>query len=221
MSNIKREIVPTVVPASLEDVKKTREDYRSFATAIHVDAADGVFAANTTWMPGHGDMLPDANEIFYEAHMMVANPLAVGVAFARAGAMRIIGHLEAFQNAEKARETFMMWKQAGAKEVGIGILMTTSLDALAPYVSLCSSVTLMTIASIGVQGIPFDEKSIARVEEAHKRYPTLTLSVDGGVSPSNIKKLAHAGASRFSVGSAISKSDDAEKTYNTLLKLAQ
>ncbi len=216
MNKTKPEIVPTVVPSSLEDVNRSRESIAAFADALHVDAADGVFAPNTTWTPAPGDMLPDHATVFYEAHLMVQNPLSVGVAFARAGARRIIGHVEAFENCEQARETFAMWRKAGAHEIGIGVLMATSLEELAPYAALCDSVTLMTISTIGVQGLPFNEESFERVKEAHDRYPALRISVDGGVGPSNIKKLAKAGATRFSVGSAISKSDDPAATYKNL-----
>ena len=41
-------------------------------------------------------------------------PLGIGVAFARAGAARIIAHIEAFEHAEQAREVFSMWKQAAS-----------------------------------------------------------------------------------------------------------
>ncbi len=216
----KPEIIPTVVPQSIDDVIRARETFGSFSSALHIDAADGVFAPNTTWMPAPDEKLPDSDSTLYEAHLMVLNPLLIGVAFARAGASRIIGHVEAFSHAESAQEAFAMWKGAGAKEVGIAMLLTTPADTLLPYIDLCDSVLFMTIASIGVQGIPFDERSIERIKKFHKRYPETLIAIDGGVSESNIKKLARAGASRFSVGSALSKSEDPADTYHRLLKLA-
>jgi ribulose-phosphate 3-epimerase len=210
------EVVPTVVPDSLDDVARSRTAYAAFATALHVDAADGIFAPNKTWVPGPGELLPDAAGFMYEAHMMVATPLATGVAFARAGAKRIIGHIEAFQNAECAREAFAMWKGAGASEVGIGVLMKTPLEALVPYISICDSILFMTIASIGTQGIPFDPRGVERVAEFHKRYPHVLIAVDGGVNKDTAKALAKAGARRLSVGSAIQKSTDPAAMYKEL-----
>lgn len=210
------EIIPTVVPATLDDVRHARERYASFSSALHIDAADGAFAPNTTWMPAPGDTLPDADSFFYEAHLMIEKPLGIGVAFARAGAARIIAHIEAFEHAEQAREVFSMWKQAGAGEVGLGVLMATPAEALAPYAGICDSLLLMTIATIGVQGLPFDEESVVRVKAIHKAYPSLVLGVDGGISDANIKRLARAGASRFCVGSALMKSHNPEETYASL-----
>ncbi len=95
------EIVPTVVPESLEDVVKTVERCKSFAKRIHVDVADGKFAPNTTWTPGEGERLPAGME--YEIHMMVADPHQVGLEYAKAGAHALIGHVEAFGSAMTAK----------------------------------------------------------------------------------------------------------------------
>lgn len=212
-----KEIIPTVVPNALDDVLRVRSEYAQFATQIHVDAADGVFAPNTTWIPNPDEMLPDSKKLFYEAHMMVSNPLSVGVSFARAGAKRIIAHVEAFAHAESTRETFAMWRSAGAVEVGLGILLTTPLEAIVPYANLCDCVCVMTIETVGTQGIPFSARGIERVKELHELFPSLCIQVDGGVSEKNIAELSRAGASRFAVGSAIQKSPDPQRAYNNLL----
>lgn len=214
------EIIPTVVPGSLEDVIAARARSVSFATTLHVDAADGAFAPNTTWVPASGERFPDAKDALYEAHLMVAHPLLAGVSFARAGARRIIGHIEAFRHSDEAREVFNMWREAGTVECSLAILMATALDALPPYLDLVDSVLIMSIASIGVQGIPFDPRGIERVAELRKRHPKLTIAVDGGVSEKNIASLAHAGVSRFSVGSALANAPDPAAMHARLLDLA-
>lgn len=213
------EIIPTVVPDSFEDIGSTRHQISTFASALHVDIADGLFAPNTTWLPRPGDVFPENTATTYEVHMMVEHPLSHGVLCAKAGAHRIIAHIEAFDNAEKARDTFTMWRLSGVKEVGLGVLMQTQLETLMPYISLCDEILLMTIARVGTQGIPFEEKSIERVREAHERFPRVRIAVDGGVSEKNIKALRAAGASRFSVGSAISRAPSPEGMFQALHKL--
>jgi len=215
------EIIPTVVPNSLADVASARERYASFASAIHIDAADGVMAPNTTWTPASGEKLSDADTFMYETHLMVKDPLEAGLAFARAGSKRVVGHLEAFADIDHARDALKKWREAGAKEVGIGVLFQTPLDTLEPHLSFCDCVIMMTIASIGVQGIPFAEGAVERIVEARKRFPDLLIGVDGGVSEKNITALAKAGATRFSVGSAIAKAPDPAAMYQNLMTLAQ
>jgi len=209
------DIIPTVVPKSLDDVARARKRY-PFAASLHVDIADGVFAPNTTWTVGPVEKLPDAGAANYEVHLMVQNPLQAGLSFARAGARRIIGHVEAFDHAERAQEAFDMWQKAGAKEVGIAILLETPLEELTFYVGLCDFVHMMTIASIGKQGIPFDQRSVERVTTLHKRYPHVTISVDGGENARTIEKLTEAGATRFCVGSVLAKARNPEKEFARL-----
>lgn len=215
-----REIIPTVVPKSIDDIVAARKRYGAFAPTLHIDIVDGVFAPNTTWMIGPTEKLPDATTTKYEVHLMVQNPLQSGLNFARAGASRIIAHVEAFDNAERAREAFDMWTRAGAKETGIAILLDTPLEELTFYLELCDFVHMMTIAKIGKQGFKFDERSIERVKEVHKRYPRITISTDGGETEENIDDLARAGATRFCVGSALMKAKDPRKEYARLISAA-
>ncbi len=215
------EIIPTVVPGAFEDIVKSHTQMSVFAPALHVDIADGAFAPNTTWLPQPGDLFPEIKTTAYEVHMMVENPLSYGVLCAKAGAYRIVAHVEAFDNAEKARDTFNMWRVSGVKEIGIAALIETSLETLAPYIALCDEILLMTIARVGTQGIPFEERSSERVAEAYAMFPETRIAVDGGVSEKNIKELRKAGASRFSIGSAIARAANPEAMYNTLFSLIQ
>lgn len=210
------EIIPTVVPKNFEDVIAAKEKYSSFASALHIDAADGIFAPNTTWLPAPGDSLPDHQNYLYEAHLMVQNPLSVGVAFARSGARRLIAHVETFPHSDAARDTFNMWRSAGVKEIVLAILLTTSLEDLIPYARICDGLLIMTVAEIGKQGAPFDVKGVERVKQVHARYPSMRLSVDGGATRAYAKILCEAGASRILVGSALSKAKDPAKEYVNL-----
>lgn len=215
------EIVPTVVPQTLDDILQAKKRYGAFSPSLHIDASDGIFAPNTTWLPLSGEKLPDSATAHYEAHLMIENPLSIGVAFARAGAARVIGHIEAFNNAESAREAFDMWQKAGAQEMGVAILLDTSLDDLAPYMQLCDFVHMMTISKIGKQGYKFDKRSIERVAEVHRRYPQTIISVDGGEAKDNVGDLARAGAARFCVGSSLAKAKDPAKAYSQLMGAAR
>lgn len=212
------EIIPTVVPASLEDIEKAAERAGALAHALHIDCADGTFAPNMTWLP-HGERLIGRGAFMYEAHLMVALPREVGLAAIAIGCSRIIGHIEAMGNT--VEHTFAAWRAAGASEVGLGILASTPLEELDPFADMCDVVQMMTIASIGVQGLPFDETASSRVQALHARYPDLLISVDGGVSGKNIADLSRAGASRFCVGSALSNSPDPASTYRKLYALAE
>lgn len=228
------EIIPTnTCPPDLPELSRRSESFSKFAATVHLDIADAKFAPTISWpyqdgewselesMADRGNALPYLEKLAYEAHLMIEKPFEIGGLLARAGCMRIVAHVEAFGSADEAKRTFDSWRENGAKEIGIAVLAATPLEALDEYIYLCESVTLMTIATIGAQGIPFDERGYGRVADLHARYPDLVIEVDGGVGKEQIATLARAGASRFSVGSAISKSPDPAQTHRELLELAQ
>ena len=218
MSSI--EIIPTVVPHSLDDVSAVIRRFESFASAVHIDAGDGIFVQNKTWFPLFGDTIPRSDEIFFEAHLMVEEPRKQGIAFIEAGCKRIIAHVEAFASTEETRGAMDAWKERGA-EAGLAVLIDTPLEVLEPLIPACDEVLVMSIATLGKQGAPYDARAVPRIFELHRTYPNLRIAVDGGVSGENIASLVKAGATRFSIGSAISKSADPASAYRHLLSLAE
>ena len=220
------EIIPTYVPRDAADLARGGDMIRSFASAVHVDVDDGVFATPFTWPYSKQGIFESFDlsalaALDIEAHLMVEEPRDLGVAFARAGASRIIGHIEGFADSNEARAALEAWKGAGASEVGLGLLFVTPFEVIEPLVPYCNCVHMMSIATIGTQGIPYNANAPARIAEFHARFPDMTISVDGGVAASNIADLVRAGAMRFGVGSAITKADDPAAAYNKLKVLAE
>lgn len=214
------EIIPTVVPKSLTDVVEAQKKYAPMSRTLHIDITDGIFTPEKTWTVQPGERLPDAANTFYEAHLMVLSPLQAGMMFARAGARRIIAHVESFNNAECAREAFDMWQKAGAEEWGVALKLDTPLEKMLHYAQLCDFVHVMTIGTIGKQGAPYDERALPRIAQLRARYPKLIISVDGGTNEKNIAELAKVGAQRFCVGSTLAKSKHPEDMYVRLQKAA-
>jgi ribulose-phosphate 3-epimerase len=215
------EIIPTVVPVSLADIEKAIAMYAPFARTLHIDFADGVFAPNTTWMPGinAGSSRARIEGMAWEAHLMVEGAFPLGIACIEAGASRVIGHIEAIDG--KTHKVLNAWRAAGAEEVGLGILFETPLEKLEPYIDECDVVQMMTIEKIGVQGLPFAAAAPLRLAQMHAKYPALAISVDGSVNEITLPQLASAGASRFCAGSVLSRSADPASTYRSLLALAE
>jgi ribulose-phosphate 3-epimerase len=226
-------ILPTnTCPSDLTELAEHSAGLAAFASAVQLDVSDGQFAPTTSWPFGEAqwselermssaqELLPAAAELFYEAHLMVLKPHDIGVLLAGVGCRRILAHVETLSDAETAKAMFDAWKAAGAKEVGLAILIDTPLQNIAPYVEMCDAVQIMSIARIGAQGEAFDDRALSRVEELHARYPSLMVAVDGGVSEANIEELVRAGANRLCVGSAIAKSDNAKSAYERMYERA-
>jgi len=220
------EIIPTYVPRDVDDLSLGAENIRKFAKGIHIDVDDGIFAPLTTW-PYSGPAvfehfdLSHAEGLSSEIHLMVKAPREVGLAFAGAGAYRIIAHVEGFASTEDARYSLKAFKEAGVSEVGLGLLFQTPFALIEPLVADCDLVHIMSITRIGTQGIPYEPTAPARIAEFHRLFPDTVISVDGGVSKNNITDLVRAGATSFGVGAAISKAPDPKAAYEELRALAE
>ncbi len=215
------EIIPTCVARDASDLVSAGQKIRAFATSVHVDVDDGIFAPHLSWpyvRAGEYDPfdLSALAGMTTEVHLMVGEPREVGAAFARAGATRIIAHAEAFPDTETMHGALDMWKQNGAAEAGFALLMDTPLEVVEPLIAACDVVHLMSIATIGTQGIPYDARASARVAALRARFPDALISVDGGVSEENIGDLVRAGARRCCVGSALMRSENPAEAFERL-----
>jgi len=228
------EIIPTnTCPPDLAELSRRSELIASFSPAVQLDVSDGKFTAETSWpfcagqeaeqaQLAEGSLaLPHIEKLAYEAHLMVEEPLEIGSALIRAGASRIIAHMEAFADEREILHALALWKGAHGSEVGLALLLDTPLLLVDAYVAQCDVVQLMSIATLGYQGAPYEPRVIPRIKELREKYPELTIEIDGGVSEKNVADLALAGARRFGVGSAIMKASDPASAYENLKNLAQ
>lgn len=218
------------MPTDAADLVRLVGLFGALTPWVHLDVADGIFAPNPQW-PMNSDAhraeleeyaagtkaLPSAS---YEVHLMAQDPLTLGEAFARAGAQRVIGHVETFSDTKTVREAFATWKRAGATEVGIALSLDTPLSSIEEIARECDVVQLMSIRAIGFQGQVFEEGILSRLEEFHAEYPETMLSVDGGVSEATVESLVRAGANRLVVGSALVQSDAPTAVYGAILERA-
>lgn len=119
----------------------------------------------------------------FEVHLMVEDPLAIFEMWKERGVKRIIVH--------KYDESMK------GVEIGLGLEMDTPI----PEEIKTDFVQLMSIAEIGEQGHPLDERIFDRIREVKDKFPGLAISVDGGINVDNYQKLVEAGADRLVIGS--------------------
>lgn len=207
------EIIPAVMPRSLNDLEENVSRVSGSAPWIQVDVMDGKFVRGKTWPYISFDAkafefefegLPNWEEVDYEFDLMVKNPEKEIERFVMIGASRVILHVE---STELISEAITLAKEKDL-EVGLALNIDTSNDVLEKFIPDIDFVQFMGIATIGLQGEPFDLRVIEKISSFRKKFPDVIISVDGGVSLSNAKALVNAGANRLVSGSAIFKNDD-------------
>ena len=228
------EIIPTnTCPPDFAEFSRRSAIFAQFSDWVQLDISDGIFTAERSWPYGEkqwteleslaagASELPYSKNLKYETHMMVEESRELGMLLAKGGIQRVIGHVEAFADEKEILTALDAWRGAGVSEVGLAILLDTPLPVLLPVVPRCNVVQVMSIATLGRQGAPYEPRVIQRIEELHATYPNLVIEVDGGVSEKNIAELVRAGATRFGVGSAITKAADPKAAYLNLKSIAE
>lgn len=227
------EIIPAILPKSFADLEEHAERVHGIAKKIQIDVVDGRFAGHKTWpykdrgsfekivKEEHG--LPHWQDFDFEFDLMIENPVEEVMNFVHAGATHVVVHatapgaVEALQKLAELREG-----DDGAFAVTTGLALTPDMqpDAVESFDTLYDYVQVMGIARIGRQGEPFEPHALALIERLRKRYPELTIQVDGGVNMETVPALVAAGANRLIAGSAIFNSDDAGEAYKALYNMA-
>lgn len=212
------ELIPAILPKSFAELEEKVRLVCGLVDTVQIDFCDGTFVPNQTGpftekggngVKGRkrkdekgekGKGLPHREEIDFEAHLMVTEPLALIATLVKNGFSRVLVHAERV-SPEVFADLIHEWR--GAVEIGAVLKLETPIEAIDSFAHELKTLQLMGIAHIGKQGEPFDARVVARVRGAHARFPHLTVAVDGGVSLKNASALIAAGASRLVVGSAI------------------
>ncbi|MBU6427000.1 hypothetical protein KGQ27_02050 [Patescibacteria group bacterium] len=221
------EIIPAILPQDYDEIADKVSRVSGLTKTVQVDVCDGHFVPSFSWpyKGDHGEFeklareeegLPDWEKINYEFDLMVDRPEEVVDGWVGAGAARIVLHAEAKGDLGKAIEMLN-----GLVEVGMALNIDTPISAVGdPKFKVKEGslqfIQLMGIDRVGFQGQEFDARAIDKIKEIKKMCPDYPVSVDGGVSLENARRLIDAGADRLVIGSAIFESGDVMKVMREL-----
>ena len=213
-----KKLAPSILSA---DFSRLGEEIQAVEAAgvdwIHCDVMDGHFVPALTIGPLIVEAAARATKLPLDVHLMIENPDAYIVEFAKAGAQYITVHQEACPHLNR---TVQLIKDQGVK-AGVSLNPSTPISTLEDVLEDLDLVLLMTV-NPGFGGQEFIESCLPKVArlrqelDADKR-DTL-IEVDGGIKPANVGRLAEAGADVIVAGSAIFGSDDYAATVAAFRK---
>jgi ribulose-phosphate 3-epimerase len=205
-------VVPAILTDSPEALAGMLRQAEAYAEFVQVDIMDGRFVPSTSIVCRDiADLEP---KLRWEAHLMVRQPEEQLQCFVRAGAERIVFHLEA---ASDPRRIVELIRRLGAK-VGLAVNPETP---LASFLSLADSVDSVLFLTVhpGFYGARFLPEVLDKVVELRARKPNLEIGVDGGIKESNVADVARLGVHYICVGSAIAMQPDPAAAYRRLQAL--
>lgn len=173
------------------------------ADVVHFDVMDNHYVPNLTIGPmvckalrDHGVTAP------IDVHLMVEPVDDMIRMFAEAGASWITFHPEASRHVDRSLQLI---RDYGCK-AGLVLNPATGLDCI-DYVMDKLDVLLLMSVNPGFGGQKFIPGTLNKLREARARIDAsglpIRLEIDGGVTSSNIRTIADAGADTFVAGSAI------------------
>jgi len=217
------EIIPGILEKDWGEIERKINIVKGFAKAIHIDIIDGKFAPNATFLDPtpfakytKDPSINSGQGIFFEVHLMVAEPTQYLKSFADAGFKRFLGHIEKMSD----QVEFVAQGQL-LGEVGLVIDGPTDLSAIkVPYEDL-DTIVIMSIKA-GESGQAFVLEYLKKVETLRSAKQNqgqfLPIEIDGGINDRTIVESRNSGANRFVANSYIFNSQNPQAQFQILQK---
>ena len=235
------EIIPAILPKDLDDLRDKMAQVSGLAPIVQIDVCDGKFVPSKSWPYVKGGMdefariiaedegFPFWDSLDIEIDLMVRHPEEVIESWIRAGAKRLVIHIEStpktLEIIEKLRDEYGTAKdEAFGLEIGVALDIKTPNEEVYEILDLVDEegdsiidfVQFMGIDKVGFQGQEFDDQVLEKISDMRNLYPNTAISVDGGVNFDNAADLISAGATRLISGSAVFESGDIAKAIHDL-----
>ncbi|GBD09580.1 Ribulose-phosphate 3-epimerase [Candidatus Thermoflexus japonica] len=196
-------IAPSILSADFACLARSvTEVVEAGADWIHVDVMDGHFVPNLTFGMPVVAALRRITPLPLDVHLMIEAPERYLEAFARAGADRLIVHVEACPHLHRVIQGI----QGLGLRAGVALNPATPLSALEEILPDVDQVLIMTV-NPGFGGQAFIERMLEKVRRARRMIDAvgrpIELEVDGGVGPENAPALVEAGATVLVAGASI------------------
>ncbi len=205
-----------IVPALLTDKKEKLLDMlklcSEFTDYAQIDIMDGEFVPSKSL--GLEDLKSIRSDIGFEAHLMVKDPCAWIEVFEEIGAKKIIYHVEI------DKDHLQIIRTIKAKGMGAGIALNPE-TKIQDFENLLNEIDVVLFMSVnpGFYGAKFIPEVLNKIGDFHKKFPHISIGIDGGIKFDNAKLAKAAGAQYICVGSAILKAQDPKTAYQKLTKL--
>ena len=211
-------IAPSVLAADFVRLQEQIVQVESAgAEVLHLDVMDGHFVPNITFGIPIIKSLRLISELFFDAHLMIEEPLRYADAFVNAGCDHITFHIEV----TKDPSGVVSYIREQGVSVGVAINPTTPVSDIRPILNRVDLVLVMSVWP-GFGGQSFIADVLSKVRELHSFLrPDQRLEIDGGIDGATIGPAAQAGADLFVAGTAVFRQPDPAAAFRRLHRLAE
>lgn len=193
------QIVPTILEKDFGLAKEKILKVNGLVSWMQLDVIDGQFTPGKTFELELVNSIDGVENVLWETHLMVKDPIKWIEKSIFVNASRIIGHVEMMPD----RNQFVEKIKDKGLEAGLAFDVETELKDIPEETDLI----LLMARKAGFGSFPFDERIFQKVENLRRFREEnglrFVIGIDGGVNLSNIKKLEECGAGIAYCGGAI------------------
>lgn len=194
-------IAPSLLSADFGNLAEAVGEIASETDWVHIDVMDAHFVPNLTIGPPVVQSLRRHTGLFFDCHLMMADPADYLPAFRQAGADGCTVHVEVGNTSELLAQARSLGLRAG-----LAVNPETPYEAVEPFLDQADLILCMTVHP-GFGGQGFIEEvvpKVARVRaEFDRRGLGADLEVDGGIDEKTAPIVVRAGARVLVAGSAV------------------
>tara|TARA_B100000683_G_C12341914_1_gene495089 strand:- start:189 stop:887 length:699 start_codon:yes stop_codon:yes gene_type:complete len=226
------DIIPAIIPQDFQDLTDKMSMVHSLVPMVQIDVVDGTYTPSRSWPYQNGaDIhfeeikeekkgMPFWQDLQFEVDLMIRYPERVWKDWIRAGATRLIIHLDSTDNIDEIIDGFKEEVVAEYSfvyaQLGVAVGSTTDRQKISDVAEKIDFIQCMGIEKIGFQGQLFDENIFDTIGYIRTHHPNTPITIDGGVNEDTITRLKDAGVERFAIGSALFESDNIEEEIEYL-----
>lgn len=208
------EIAPTITAYDVHEYRIQIERVVPFATRIHIDLMDGVFAPtkspdiSSLWLP---------EKIPCDVHLMYQHPHHQLRKLLHIDPRMVIVQAEA---SPSSVDEFIKHIKKTKVKVGVSLLAETQVNS--PRVSALikkADYVLIFSGHLGYHGGKADLDLLNKVSEIRSLHPKVEIGWDGGINADNVNELSAGGVDVLNIGGAIQKASNPEGAYKELYDL--
>ena len=193
------QIAPTILEKDFNIGREKILKIVDLVSWVQLDVIDGQFTPGKTFELELINSIEESENLLWETHLMVKDPIKWVEKSMFINASRIIVHVEMMPN----RADFIKKIKDEGIEAGLAFDVDTEISNIPKETDLI----LLMSRKVGFGSFPFDERIYARIKEALKIQEEIgsnfVIGIDGGVNETNIEKLEIAGAEIGYCGSAV------------------